>query len=221
MSQRFKCKSEKFSGKIGDNIEEFFQNYDIAVTDYSLSEEQKKKYLHNLFDEEAKRFYRSIHNLNDLQFDQIKSKMVNEYNNITRQNRVRQYLQGLKLSEIIQKESCDISTGLERIREIITKYTPNGPEVYRNDPSKVEYLYNAVLDQSWASSVLTNRYANTPPWSFNQLCMALDSTWLQEDRKKGSNKELEPTQANDNIFCLLYTSPSPRDQRGSRMPSSA
>ena len=25
----------------------------------------------------------------------------------------------------------------------------------------------------------------------------------------------------DNDICLLYTSPSPRDQRGSRMPSSA
>ena len=25
----------------------------------------------------------------------------------------------------------------------------------------------------------------------------------------------------ERIFCLLYTSPSPRDQRGSRMPSSA
>ena len=25
----------------------------------------------------------------------------------------------------------------------------------------------------------------------------------------------------DNLSCLLYTSPSPRDQRGSRMPSSA
>ena len=25
----------------------------------------------------------------------------------------------------------------------------------------------------------------------------------------------------DNYTCLLYTSPSPRDQRGSRMPSSA
>ena len=25
----------------------------------------------------------------------------------------------------------------------------------------------------------------------------------------------------DTSFCLLYTSPSPRDQRGSRMPSSA
>ena len=25
----------------------------------------------------------------------------------------------------------------------------------------------------------------------------------------------------EDVFCLLYTSPSPRDQRGSRMPSSA
>ena len=25
----------------------------------------------------------------------------------------------------------------------------------------------------------------------------------------------------DDVICLLYTSPSPRDQRGSRMPSSA
>ena len=126
--------------------------------------------------------------------------MVSEYNNITRQNRVRQYLQGLKLSEIIQKKSSDISTGLERIREIITKYTPNGLEVYHNDPSKVKYLYDAVLSKSWASSVLTNCYANTPPWSFNQLCMALEFAWLQEDHKKGSNIELESTQDIDNIF---------------------
>ena len=31
----------------------------------------------------------------------------------------------------------------------------------------------------------------------------------------------DPTKYNPSIFCLLYTSPSPRDQRGSRMPSSA
>ena len=34
-----------------------------------------------------------------------------------------------------------------------------------------------------------------------------------------------PGKGNDTVtnlkFCLLYTSPSPRDQRGSRMPSSA
>ena len=30
--------------------------------------------------------------------------------------------------------------------------------------------------------------------------MVLDSAWLQEDRKKGSNKGLEPAQSIDNIF---------------------
>ena len=30
-----------------------------------------------------------------------------------------------------------------------------------------------------------------------------------------------PTSGSVKIGCLLYTSPSPRDQRGSRMPSSA
>ena len=30
-----------------------------------------------------------------------------------------------------------------------------------------------------------------------------------------------PTELRNSEACLLYTSPSPRDQRGSRMPSSA
>ena len=33
--------------------------------------------------------------------------------------------------------------------------------------------------------------------------------------------KLDYSKANKNGICLLYTSPSPRDQRGSRMPSSA
>ena len=36
---------------------------------------------------------------------------------------------------------------------------------------------------------------------------------------KDANQSLVETNAP--WFCLLYTSPSPRDQRGSRMPSSA
>ena len=38
----------------------------------------------------------------------------------------------------------------------------------------------------------------------------------QEKRKPSARGE--DTECN---YCLLYTSPSPRDQRGSRMPSSA
>ena len=40
----------------------------------------------------------------------------------------------------------------------------------------------------------------------------------KEDDSKDSTKEVDAKNTGD---CLLYTSPSPRDQRGSRMPSSA
>ena len=52
--------------------------------------------------------------------------------------------------------------------------------------------------------------------------------FYDEERKKGNDficdvaVELQSYDSlEDNISCLLYTSPSPRDQRGSRMPSSA
>ena len=43
-----------------------------------------------------------------------------------------------------------------------------------------------------------------------------------EYNKKARSKVVENIVANNLVdTCLLYTSPSPRDQRGSRMPSSA
>ena len=46
-----------------------------------------------------------------------------------------------------------------------------------------------------------------------------------DEQNLGENLKFEPSRGGD-LFphlygCLLYTSPSPRDQRGSRMPSSA
>ena len=43
---------------------------------------------------------------------------------------------------------------------------------------------------------------------------------IQKNVKQFCNAELRPNVVKYN-HCLLYTSPSPRDQRGSRMPSSA
>ena len=47
---------------------------------------------------------------------------------------------------------------------------------------------------------------------------------IQAARDMGYNKyrdSINPDNRVLDIACLLYTSPSPRDQRGSRMPSSA
>ena len=43
---------------------------------------------------------------------------------------------------------------------------------------------------------------------------------LQKKNREAKLKEHE-LEAKQIISCLLYTSPSPRDQRGSRMPASA
>ena len=51
---------------------------------------------------------------------------------------------------------------------------------------------------------------------------ALSSLFYQAGNDRGGPKErIEVFGGGRSAFCLLYTSPSPRDQRGSRMPSSA
>ena len=44
---------------------------------------------------------------------------------------------------------------------------------------------------------------------------------LKIDGQEVTVKQAQPTLDSQGNICLLYTSPSPRDQRGSRMPSSA
>ena len=60
------------------------------------------------------------------------------------------------------------------------------------------------------------RFSHLPEYAFPRLRALLDGhnfVGPQYDMTIGEPQHLYP--------CLLYTSPSPRDQRGSRMPSSA
>ena len=63
------------------------------------------------------------------------------------------------------------------------------------------------------------------PWNHVEAAMALATAGLLENAERAYDW-LVGTQLADGSWhqyytCLLYTSPSPRDQRGSRMPSSA
>ena len=44
---------------------------------------------------------------------------------------------------------------------------------------------------------------------------------LEFTNRKNLKKQIARLEKTYTLTCLLYTSPSPRDQRGSRMPSSA
>ena len=49
----------------------------------------------------------------------------------------------------------------------------------------------------------------------------VDKAEFLEANEKAIEQGLQPAKGGPVLLCLLYTSPSPRDQRGSRMPSSA
>ena len=57
-----------------------------------------------------------------------------------------------------------------------------------------------------------------PPGSAEPWLPLIDAS---SDRETFDSRFPEKKQDDVINFCLLYTSPSPRDQRGSRMPSSA
>ena len=65
--------------------------------------------------------------------------------------------------------------------------------------------------------------ANEAADAANQVAVS-DSLFNDDDDDEEEEDSMlsKPIELGRNrTFCLLYTSPSPRDQRGSRMPSSA
>ena len=60
------------------------------------------------------------------------------------------------------------------------------------------------------------------PFKNDEVLLALKKAEERENLKR-ENRALKAKVLEESVYedCLLYTSPSPRDQRGSRMPSSA
>ena len=119
MSSRFR-KEDKFKGTLEEVIHEAFDCYEEATTDFELDEEEKFKYLQNLFTGEAIRYFRSkfFHQAPD--YEIAKQLMINKYNSRTRQNRVRKMLQGLRLSQIMEEKKIPANEALEKLKETIS-----------------------------------------------------------------------------------------------------
>ena len=87
---------------------------------------------------------------------------------------------------------------------------------YPNLDMLKEFMYNDSTDGSLV--FYTHPDASTRNSSYSR-------TELREQMVSGSNKTnwtfAQGGRMKGTLACLLYTSPSPRDQRGSRMPSSA
>ena len=75
----------------------------------------------------------------------------------------------------------------------------------------------AYTKQVKAASILNNAFAAGTTYGDGQTLCSTAHPLVSG----GTNSNRPATASDLNETCLLYTSPSPRDQRGSRMPSSA
>lgn len=73
----------RFKATLREYIEEFFKTYETTTVDYKLGNLLKLQYLYNIFDGETKRVYSDEVNANLLTYEDVKSKMIEQYNNAT------------------------------------------------------------------------------------------------------------------------------------------
>lgn len=96
IAQRFKSKESKYAGNDEEDIPEFFSIYEITAEDYEMSQEQKLRYVHNIFKDEALRFY-NINLRNQAKpYDEVKRLMTLHFNSPDVQSRVKNELQTLE-----------------------------------------------------------------------------------------------------------------------------
>ena len=107
-------------------------------------------------------------------------------------------------------------------KQFITDFNVNGvPEVFGGQiySDGQSNLFSSTAGGSFEYTVKSDIY--------HLSLESGESDWILKDRASIlNNKYYGSINANGNTYtaynsCLLYTSPSPRDQRGSRMPSSA
>ena len=98
--------------------------------------------------------------------------------------------------------------------DLIASYIENKVGISEHFLSKelADNLKQNLLDLNERSLLSEAGIGNSEKLSYDGAVRSDSIYWL--DKKHNNVFENE-------FFCLLYTSPSPRDQRGSRMPSSA
>ena len=115
----------------------------------------------------------------------------------------------INYNSVLAEENARSSLGIKTIVEYSRKFS-SGINWTTSFSGFVSYRNNEFNNWSW-----TNGLGKT----IKGIGIGLDVSFKQS-RREAVVRELDnnPVQW---YYCLLYTSPSPRDQRGSRMPSSA
>lgn len=205
VAMRFRDQAAKFSGNLGESWNEYVAEYQQVARDYELTASQKLQYLHNLLRGDAKRFFLDRVHGTAATFAQAVDMVSAEYNSIVRQDRVKNYLSGLRLSSFV-KDGTDVTAALEKTYKTISKLAPQVPRSHHGESYKVEFLRNAVVGNAWATEPLS-RIA-THRLTFQQLYGELEAALHlhNEARMAVMRDEVArgPTPAEDKVPGILF-----------------
>ena len=128
-------------------------------------------------------------------------------------------IDGGELAPIWDRKSAVYFANLQSLNEYITSGLDSAK--YFETIQKIKPVQESYINLNAFAEVLLDEYKNDI--SKSQLLSSLKSFLrrLKWTERLEVNPQQEPLKMIDTNGCLLYTSPSPRDKRQSRMPSSA
>jgi hypothetical protein len=133
VSQRFNQKGAKYAGGMDESLEDKFLTYRTIARDYQLRNSQRVELIHNLFDEEALRFYNN-HVLDKANtIEEVSEMMSKEFNSITRQEKVKNQLLSLKLHHLVELKGMTANEALDHIQAKINAMLPQCPKEFNHD----------------------------------------------------------------------------------------
>ena len=134
------------------------------------------------------------------------------------------------IEKAISKDPQDRYQSAHELRDDLRAFVEDRPISARR-PSLGEQAVRWTRKNPWLaaltslSAVLVLSTAVTATWAWAVTNRAYGDLQVESVKKeealKQAKENLELANMQQTLACLLYTSPSPRDQRGSRMPSSA
>jgi hypothetical protein len=143
---RFKSAEDKYSGKMSERLSEKLSHC-MTAADYELT-----TILHV---HETLRFYDLHVKGRYTRFSAAVAAMKAEFNSPTRQNRAKNYPKTICISKIQVTDRLSATDSLDRIGDLITSMLPQCPRSHHSEARKVEFLYKAVVGESWAFAPLS------------------------------------------------------------------
>ena len=146
VSLRFKPKESKYSGGDEEHLQDFIDSYLQTVEYYQLKTREKLQYFHNLFRDDALRFYNAQVKHRCSTFEDAVRIIYKHFKSLDVQQRAKTDLSNSSLSTFAEQEGSATKV-LSSLRTFISSRTPQLPPRFRAETNKISFLKQTVLIQ--------------------------------------------------------------------------